>query len=220
MKNLRSLIPRRETWLPLAMCIIINMVAFYGGRLLTEGRTYYTLALPLDGAIPLVPWTAVIYVLAFPTWALGFLVAAREERPLAYELLTADQIAKLLCMAVFLLLPTIMERPQVDGTGFCPWLVRLIYTLDEPRMLFPSMHCMESWFCFRSALRCKKTGRGYRVFCLIAAVLVCVSVVTVKQHVLVDIPAGIAAAEAGLWLSRKTRAGRIYERLVPESWKQ
>lgn len=220
MKKLRSLIPRRECWIPLAMCIIINMAAYYGGRLLTVERSYSVLALPLDNAIPLLPWTVLIYVLAFPTWALGFLVAAREERPVAYELLTADQIAKLCCLVVFLLLPTIMERPQVEGSGFGPWLLRLIYALDEPRMLFPSMHCMESWFCFRSAMRCQKTGRGYRAFCLISALLVCVSVVTVKQHVLVDIPAGIAVAELGLWVSRKTRAGRIYERLVPESWQQ
>ena len=43
--------------------------------------------------------------------------------------------------------------------------------------------------------------------------LVFASTLLVKQHVLVDVPAGILAAELGLFLANKCRLGGLIERL-------
>ena len=43
--------------------------------------------------------------------------------------------------------------------------------------------------------------------------LVFASTLLVKQHVLVDIPAGVLVAEVGLLLSDKLRAGRLLDRM-------
>ena len=90
---------------------------------------------------------------------------------------------------------------------------RLIYRLDSPDNLLPSIHCLENWICFRGALRCRKVGRGYQVGTLIFALMVFVSTLLVKQHLVLDVVTGVAVVEIGLFLSRQTGAGRIYERL-------
>ena len=139
---------------PVAGTILCNMLTYYGSRLITRGLPHWDLTLPLDRWIPFVPSAVSIYVLAFLSWVVGIWVIARESPAVCYEVLAGEQIAKLLCLACFLLLPTTMERPEVTGSGFFPCLTRLIYRLDSPDNLLPSIHCLENWICFRGAFRC------------------------------------------------------------------
>ena len=103
-----------------------------------------------------------------------------------------------------------MERPEVPGSDPFSWLVRFIYQVDTPDNLLPSIHCLENWLCFRGALRCRKVGRGYQIGMLIFAILVFASTLLVKQHLVLDVVTGIAVVEIGLFLARRTGAGRIY----------
>ena len=104
---------------------------------------------------------------------------------------------------IFLLLPTTIARPEADGSGFIGWLTRIIYMADTPVTLFPSIHCLDSWLCWRFLVKCKKVPRWYKWVNFVFSLLVCASTVLVKQHVFVDIFAGIAVAELGLLLSRR-----------------
>lgn len=79
--------------------------------------------------------------------------------------------------------------------------------------LLPSIHCLESWLCFRNALRFKGVPRWYLPLTALMTLLVFASTLLVKQHVLVDVPAGILAAELGLFLANKCRLGGLIERL-------
>jgi membrane-associated phospholipid phosphatase len=47
-------------------------------------------------------------------------------------------------------------------------------------------------------------------------VLVFASVLLVKQHFFADVLGGIAVLELGLFLSKRLRAWRIYDRLIPK----
>ena len=104
---------------------------------------------------------------------------------------------------IFLLLPTTIARPEADGSGLIGWLTRIIYMADTPVTLFPSIHCLDSWLCWRFLVKCKKVPRWYKWVNFVFSLLVCASTVLVKQHVFVDIFAGIAVAELGLLLSRR-----------------
>ena len=150
---------------------------------------------PLDRWIPFVPSAVSIYVLAFLSWVVGIWVIARESPAVCYEVLAGEQIAKLLCLACFLLLPTTMERPEVTGSGFFPWLTRLIYRLDSPDNLLPSIHCLVSWMCFIGIRGNKRVPRWYRIFSCIFALLVVVSTQVTKQHYLIDAIGGILLVE-------------------------
>ncbi|MCI8526070.1 MAG: phosphatase PAP2 family protein [Oscillospiraceae bacterium] len=212
MKKTRGPLVPRYAYAPLAAAAILNLAVFYGTRPLTAGRTHYELAIALDGRIPFWPVFVVFYVLAFLQWPVGYIMAARENRALCYDMVSGDIIAKLLCMACFLALPTAITRPALGG-GFWDRLVGIIYFFDSPDNCFPSIHCLESWLCARMALKGTRTPRWYGAGMMALALLVCASTVLIRQHVLLDIPAGILAAELGLWIARRVRLGRIFVRL-------
>ena len=186
------------------------MLAFYGTRPFNQGMYHYDLSLWIDGASPFVPQAIVFYVLAFVSWVVGYVVTCRESREVCNQVMAGEVMAKLTCLVIFLLLPTSMERPEVTGSGFCHWLTRFIYAADTPDNLFPSVHCLENWMLFRASFRCRKVGNAYRVGMFVMALLVFASTLLVKQHLFVDVLAGVAVAELCLRLSDRLRAGRVF----------
>ena len=199
-KYLDRLVPRYSQ-VYLFLAVFINCIVYFGLRPLTAGRHHYSMALPLDQRLPFLPFFCVFYFLAYVQWVLGFILIARESEPFCRKYLTAEILSKLLCGLLFLLLPTTLERPVPSGTGIFERAVTLLYRIDAPDHLFPSLHCLESWVCLRSSLRMKKVGKGYRFFSLVMTVLVFLSTIFLKQHVLLDIPGGILVYECGMFLA-------------------
>lgn len=199
--------------IPLALLVIINLIVYEGTQFLMLHAKHWELALPLDGRIPFRPAWMVIYILAYLQWAVGYVMIARESRERCYRVFMGEIIAKFICGLFFIVMPTRIERPSVEGSGFIAWFTRLVFSADLPGNLFPSIHCLESWFCFRGAIGMKRAPRWYAPAMLALTLLVFASTLLVKQHVLVDIPAGILVAELGLLLSTKLRAGRLLDRL-------
>lgn len=200
--------------IPLASLVLFNQLVYDGARLLNKGRVHYDLSIPfIDENIPFVPAMMFIYVLSYAFWAIGYVVVARESREVCYRVFSGDLIAKSFCLVIFLCLPTVMNARPSDFPveTLADRLTRLIFDIDSPDNLFPSIHCLESWMVFRGSTICKKVPNGYRIFCLVFALTVCLSTVMVKQHVVADIFAGIALAELGLFLSKRLRTGRLFE---------
>ncbi len=203
--------------MPLIIAPIFNILVFTGTRPLTKYLYHHDVYSKLDEAIPFCPWWMLVYVFAFPVWAVGFIMFAREERKICYELFMAELVAKTLVLIIFFIYPTVMPDPQHDAPfvnqiqhGFIGWLCNFVYGFDEPNNLFPSIHCLESWIIFRGAFRMKKVGTGYAAFMFVAAILVFASVLLVKQHVIIDVLGGIAVVEIALFLSKKYNLGRVY----------
>ena len=135
-------------------------------------------------------------------WMLSNLRSSREA---CFRFYTADIFAKIIALVFFLVVPTTIVRPEVTGNSVFDMLTRFIFRVDAADNLFPSIHCLESWMCFRSALFLKKVPKWYAPVSLLFSLLVFASTVMLKQHVFVDIPGGIAAVEIGLLLSDMVR---------------
>ena len=174
--------------------LLWNQLVYWGGAALAETRHHYQFSTALDRAIPLIPWTVCIYFGCYAFWALHYCLCAAV--PLrARRFFTADFIAKGVCFVFFVGLPTTMARPAVQGLNVWESLVRALYILDAPVNLFPSIHCLNSWLCWASARDIPAFSHGYKAFALCAAVAVCVSTLTLRQHVLWDVAGGILLAE-------------------------
>ncbi len=220
MERIYKILPK-YAFLPIIVSVAFNMFAYFGTRPFTNKLYHYDLSIPLDHQLPMIPFFMIPYVLAYVTWIVGFIVIARENRQLCYMVMTAEQIAKLICVTCFIFLPTEMARPEVVGNGFSEWLTRIVYAMDEPNNLFPSIHCLLNWMVFRGAMKCKKVGNVYRAVMFLSAILIFATVLLTKQHLFVDIWAGIAVVEIGLFLSRKFRLYRFYYyigRLYRRNW--
>lgn len=197
------LIPK-YAYLPLALLIIINFAVYLGNRIVTYDMYHYDFTLDFEKNIPFVPEAVIIYFGAFIQWIIGYIVIVRESKERCYRVVTGEIIAKFICLAIYIIIPTTMARPVIEGDGFFEQVMAFVYTVDNPKQadnLLPSLHCLESWICFRCAIGCKKVPKWYVPVQFIFTLMVFASTLLVKQHIFVDIPAGVIVAEIGLLIS-------------------
>lgn len=191
-------------------CLLLNSAVYWGTQAATAGRTMVDMTTALDRMLPFCPGWSVVYVGAYLFWAAGYVYLARGRD--WYRVMTAEVLAKLVCGACFLLLPTTNQRPGLTGEGLGVGLLGLIYALDRPANLFPSIHCLESWLCCAGLGKGPEVPSWYRALSRTAALLICASTVLIRQHVLADVLAGVLLGEVMLRLSRRKGMGRRLRR--------
>ena len=148
-----------HAFIPVITVIGIHFFAYLVPKLVNLGRPHMLLKLPLDDLIPFTPVFIVFYVLAFIQWAVYYLRLAREDRPVMRKYLIAGAISKLVCMILFVAVPSAVDRPEVTVNGVFTWCCKVVFFFDVPNNVFPSMHCLESWLCMRLAIEEFKLGR-------------------------------------------------------------
>lgn len=203
----------KYAFIPLLMAVAMNFFTYYGTQFITNYLSHFDVSFLVSDNFQVIPGFIYIYILAYIQWIIGYIVIARENKQVCYEILSAELIAKLFCFISFLIFPTTMERPLVVGSSFSVFLVNSIYLLDPAINLFPSIHCLESWMCFRGSQKLKKVSNWYLIGQFIFAVLVFLSTIFVRQHVWIDIIGGFLAVEVGLFIARKYHTGQIFEKI-------
>ena len=190
-----------ECALTAGVALLWNTLVYYGTRWLATSWDHVDMTLEIDRLIPFLPWTISIYWGCYLFWGINYGLSALQDKAERNRFFCADMLSRCVCLAFFLLLPTTLDRPEVTGTGIWNDLMRALYTIDAPDNLFPSIHCLVSWLCWIGVRNRKDIPAVYRHFSLIAALAVCVSTVTTKQHVIIDIFGGVLLAELCYWVA-------------------
>jgi hypothetical protein len=203
--------PRIPRYLPVCFAWVfgLQLIVYYGTRLLPSPAPH-DLSTAWDRAIPLIPAWVAVYFLAYITWAAGFWRILTAERVRGIRVAFAYGIALICCGVCFVLFPCTMTRPAVVGDGFFAELTRFLYRVDAPANLLPSIHVLASYFCWRGTVGCRAIGRGEKILFFVFFLLVCLSVLFVRQHVLADIPTAVLTAELCLLLARAVRPERVF----------
>lgn len=209
-KIFKCLFPRHSV-IPLLVVLAFNMITYYGTKYVNLNRYHHDISTLVNVSIPFVPFFFLFYFIAYVQWVIGFILIARENRQICYRYMSGELIAKIITFVIFLIIPTTMIRPEITGNGFFDKLVEFLYRIDTPRNLFPSMHCLESWLCFRGALKLKSIRKWYAPLSLIITLLVFASTILIKQHVPLDIIGGILVVEIGLLVSKLTKADKLFD---------
>jgi len=191
--------------------VIVNFGVYIGTEWITENWKHYDLTLAADKMIPVIPAFTVIYIGCYLFWIVNYILIARQGKEHCMRFVTADILSRLICGVIYLLLPTMNVRPLLSGTDIWTELLRWVYGMDAPTRLFPSIHCLVSWFCYIGIRRRKNIPKGYRLFSCLFALLVCISTLVTKQHYLVDALGGIFLAEAMYYLAFHTELYRSLE---------
>jgi membrane-associated phospholipid phosphatase len=92
--------------------------------------------------------------------------------------------------------------------------MRFLYWVDRGDNLFPSIHCSMSWLCWLWVRGRKDVPLQWRVLSLVIAVAICISTLTTRQHVFVDIIGGIVLAEVSYALANIPRVRGVYTRFM------
>ena len=146
------------------------------------------LASKIDGAIPFVPWFIFFYVLWYLMLFLVPFTFYKYDSEKFYEYFLSCMISITICGIIYFVFPTFIVRDSININGISTFLVDLIYKMDTPALnCLPSMHCL---ICFLFIIYCNlsaKIPNRYKYVINALSVLVVLSTLFVKQHILIDV---------------------------------
>ena len=178
---------RTGEWIPwtylllLLFELVYNSLVYGGGQWVGTHTKAWNIETSLDDKIPVIPWFVGIYLSFFIFCAINFMVMGYLE--------------KTICGIFYLCFPTTNLRPEIVGTDFWSRMLAGLYQMDAAVNLFPSIHCMDSWFCVVVLRNIPRVPAWYMAVTWIWAVAICASTLFTKQHGILDVAAGIVLAE-------------------------
>lgn len=181
-----------------------NLLVYYGNKLYQRlsNCKLTDISTSLDSKIPTIPGFTPIYALAFPFWFGSLYLIFSQGEKHTRRMIYTNTAALIFCGIIFAVFPTTAARETIEAKDLCSLLLNFIYSCDTPTNLFPSIHCMESFLVFEGVKSIKNIPAYIKILVGIFAVLVCMSTLFTKQHVIPDVLAGIVAAEL-FWLIGK-----------------
>lgn len=149
-----------------------------------------------EQSIPFLPWTFIIYISAFIQ---AMLVIRYIPAPLLRKIASVLSCALILGMLLFILIPIRYPRELYISNSV---LIETFYKLDSSGNCFPSLHVVATTvFAFCYSLVSKSSIR--RSLMWLWTVLIIISVLTTKQHYLIDVFGGLALAMAVIFVLKK-----------------
>ncbi|MBQ2432880.1 MAG: phosphatase PAP2 family protein [Clostridia bacterium] len=182
---------------PLLFVLAFNMFAYCLPSILKIAPRF-DMTLPLDRIIPPIPVFTYIYVISYVFWALNYILICRSGKEMCRRFVTAEVMGKAVCFLMFMLVPATFARPAADTlSGPGAWLLKIVYAMDEPTRLIPSIHCYASYMCVRplASKEFRSFSPSYKLFSLVLTILICLSTLFTRQHVIVDVFAGVLLGE-------------------------
>lgn len=147
------------------------------------------LSISLDYAIPLIPWSVIIYHSWYPT--LFIIMYFMKDDKIDSEYITALFVTKFLCILTFIFLPSVVNiRQNIVPNNIFEDLIMLTYKLDNPFNGFPSSHVA----CASIAYHYTNDKGVLGKFFQIQMVLIILSTMTTRQHIMADCIGGILLA--------------------------
>lgn len=198
---------------PLIFSFVFNCLVYTGARVIAGDWKHHQIALEIDDRIPFIPQFLIIYFGCYLFWAVSYILIAKQDRESVYRFFTGDILSRCICFIIYLVYPTTNVRPIPADTGFWNRAAAFLYAIDAADNLFPSIHCLVSWFCYLGIRRREEIPAWYKKISMFFSFLVFASTLFVKQHVIWDVVGGVGLAGLCNWIAQKTELYRVYERI-------
>lgn len=197
----------RLGWILLMAAFMIG--GYFGiGHYNLDRARYYDPSLALEAHIPFVPIAIFAYLLVYLVLLTGFLAIPRAEQPYFRRAVGWLALNFVVAYAIFLLVPVkALHRPPIDPSdGFALAITHWYYQNDPPANLLPSLHVQMGAI---GGLLCLRRGGWLAVAGPVAAAVIAISVLLVKQHYLADIALALLIVAL---TARLCRVGRFRSR--------
>lgn len=172
--------------------LLFGWVVYFAFYFLTENlipaEKCHVIHCALDDVIPFCE----VFLIPYVFWY--FLIVASLLYFLLYDvdsfkkLQTYIIITQVVAMAVYILYPSIQNlRPtEFPRDNLLTDGIRLLYAFDTNTGVCPSLHCAYSIGIASVWLKQKHAAVAWKVFVVIAVILICLSTMFIKQHSAVD----------------------------------
>lgn len=198
---------------PVIFSFVFNCLVYSGSRMIAGGWYHHNIETSLDRMLPFEPQFLIIYFGCYIFWIINYILIARQDKKSVYQFFTADFLSRCICLVFFLVFPTTNTRPVITGSGVWDRAAQWLYSIDAADNLFPSIHCLVSWFCYIGIRDRKEIPEWYKQVSLGIAVLVFISTLLTKQHVLVDVAGGVLLGTVCFMVGKKTRLYYTYTKI-------
>lgn len=167
--------------------IVLVLEAFLYFLIKNFINSYNTVS-SLGFEFPLIKEFVYIYNSWYPFIFLASFIIYIKNKELYKKFILTMIIGILLSDLTFLIYPTIIVRPEIEIKGFTDLILYLTYYFDTPAVnCVPSVHCL---FCFISiyyVILNKKIKTKIKVPIITYLILIILSTLFIKQHLLIDV---------------------------------
>jgi len=177
----------REIWMT-----VVTFIYFLPYILInrySDGRTQTDFYGIIEQNIPVIPISIIVYVSCFILVFLPYFFVKDKKKFL--NMAGSYLLVLVIAYTVFLIFPVKAVRPEIIGTTFFQQAMNLMYVLDGPYNMFPSLHVALS---FLAAFWINSEKNKFGKIAILWAILISLSTLTTKQHTSADILGGLAVS--------------------------
>jgi membrane-associated phospholipid phosphatase len=172
--------------IPLNLCYLL---------LNSSKRGVHTLVTSVDNSIPFIK----VFILPYVSWyAFIFILMAYlcyKDRQIYIITLITYLLGLIASFITFYFFQTTVPRPVVIGTDYLSRMVLLIYGVDKPYNCFPSIHVLTSFLMIKAIMASSIRNKTIMTIVWASSILIIISTLFVKQHVILDVVSGIIYAD-------------------------
>jgi len=190
------------------MCIII-LIVYQVPYLIVNNLPLHRIVAPFilgEENIPLLPWTFLIYISAFIQ---GMVILRTIPKELLKKWLPVGFVLLLSSLFLFIVIPVEFPRYLYPSEHF---FVKFYHWLDQPGNCFPSLHVSIAILLTACYSMLKKTKLQKSLMWL-WTIFIIISVLTTKQHYLMDIFGGTIVVIPFIYLLKKERDALLGKKL-------
>lgn len=201
----------KKNLMPVVIAITTYLLAYQIPKITVPDYRLHYLNIALDDQIAIYSPAILIYIGAFFQWFNCMIIVCRQKIELVYRIASAIMIGSIIGFLAFIIYPTAIHRPEIIGTSIFDNLLRLIYSVDNIICACPSFHCFCSTIVILILYKCEGIKISTKCFNVIFSLLVYISTLLTKQHVIIDVPFGILLAFVAMSLSNKIVFTKLFD---------
>lgn len=168
------------------LLILIETVLYFLAKLTPFNP--WVLISNFDDKLPLISNFIYIYVIWYLLLLLIPYMIYFFDKKMFNEYVGSYLIAIFIAFITFFFIPTTIIRPEIVIEDLSSLLLSFIYQNDTPALnCLPSMHCVLCFMFIYYTLSLKKLKLPYKIFICILSILIIISTLLIKQHVIWDV---------------------------------
>ena len=133
--------------------------------------------------IPYCVWYLLIFLIPYYLY--------KKDKNIFIKYIISYVFCTVIANIIFIIYPTYVNRPIVNGTNILELITRIVFWIDTPAQnCFPSLHCAVSMLFILYMFECKKCPLYLKILTLIISILIMIATLCTKQHVFIDLVSG------------------------------
>lgn len=188
----------------ICLTVIFETLVFFSAKLTPFEKTL--LNPDIDKLIPFISQFIFFYILWYIFLFLIPYIFYKKNKDTYYKYITSFFISILVCGIIYFFFPTFVNRPEIIDNSFSNTLTKIIYSIDNPPVnCLPSGHCLLCFYFIIGLSEIKNIKPIYRALIFISSILIILSTLFIKQHVIYDVISALVLSVITWFIVNKTK---------------